>query len=110
MKLLFDQNLSSKLAFALSSAFPGSKHLKDFDLTREQDEPIWTFAASQGFTIVSKDSDFMHLSMVRGHPPKVVHVRLGNCPTSRISARLLAEVQAIQDFILDERTSLLIIE
>ena len=110
MKLLFDQNLSSKLAFALSHAFPGSKHLKDFELTREQDEPIWTFAAAQGFTIVSKDSDFMHLAMVRGHPPKVVYVRLGNCPTNRISDRLTAEAQAIQAFILDARPSLLVIE
>lgn len=110
MKLLFDQNLSSKLVSALSDAFPGSKHLKDFDLTREQDEPIWTFAAAQGFTIVSKDSDFMHLSMVRGHPPKVVHIRLGNCPTGRISERLAAEAKAIQEFVVDELASLLIIE
>jgi len=47
MKLLFDQNLSLKLVPALSDAFPGSKHLKHFSLTRQQDVPIWTFAAEK---------------------------------------------------------------
>jgi predicted nuclease of predicted toxin-antitoxin system len=32
MKLLFDQNLSFKLAPILDFVFPGSKHVKDFGL------------------------------------------------------------------------------
>lgn len=75
MKLLFDQNLSFKLVSAMAPVSPGSKHLSDFDLTYEQDESIWSFAAKKGFTIVSKDSDFVYLSMLRGHPPKVVYIR-----------------------------------
>ena len=110
MKLLFDQNLSFKLVPALSPAFPGSQHLKDFDLTRERDGSLWSFAAQNGFAIVSKDSDFVHLSMVRGHPPKVVHVRLGNCSTRRIEDRLLSDVQTIKDFIADPHESFLTIE
>jgi predicted nuclease of predicted toxin-antitoxin system len=110
MKLLFDQNLSFNLVPALSPAFPGSKHLKDFDLTREQDGPLWSFAAQNGFTIVSKDSDFVHLSMLRGYPPKVVHVRLGNCSTKRLMDRLLSDEQTIKDFVADPDESFLVIE
>jgi predicted nuclease of predicted toxin-antitoxin system len=110
MKLLFDQNLSFKLVDALSPAFPGSKHLKDFSLTREEDVPLWSFAAENGFTIVSKDSDFLHLSMLRGHPPKVVHVRLGNCSTRRITDQLVSEAQTIRDFIADPHECFMIIE
>jgi predicted nuclease of predicted toxin-antitoxin system len=102
--------LSFKLVPALSSEFPGSKHLKDFSLTREQDEPIWSFAAKNGFTIVSKDSDFVHLSMVRGHPPKVVHIRLGNCTTKRLTDLLVSDAQTIKDFIADPDESFLVIE
>jgi predicted nuclease of predicted toxin-antitoxin system len=40
MKLFFDQNLSFKLPPSLNSAFPGSKHVKDFDLTRKDDGAI----------------------------------------------------------------------
>jgi predicted nuclease of predicted toxin-antitoxin system len=110
MKLLFDQNLSVKLIPTLSAVFPGSKHLKDFGLTREQDEPIWSFARKNGFTIVSKDSDFLHLALLRGHPPKVVHIRLGNCSTKALARRLLAEEQTIKEFIADPSESLLNIE
>lgn len=110
MKLLFDQNLSFKLVSALLTAFPGSKHLKDFSLTREQNEPIWSFADRNGFTIVSKDSDFLHLALLRGHPPKVVHIRLGNCSTKHLIQRLLAEEQNIKEFIADPDGSYLVIE
>jgi predicted nuclease of predicted toxin-antitoxin system len=34
MKLLLDQNLSYKLIPLLLAAFPGSKHVRDFSLTR----------------------------------------------------------------------------
>ncbi len=110
MKLLFDQNLSFKLVPALSAVFPGSRHLKDFGLTHEQDEPIWSFAAKNGFTIVSKDSDFLHLALLRGHPPKVVYIRLGNCSTKDIIQHLLSEEQTIKEFIADPNESLLDME
>ena len=110
MKLLLDQNLSSKLIPLLDSAFPGSKHVKDFSLTREDDRDIWSFAAKNGFTIVSKDADFLHLALLRGHPPKVVYLRLGNCSTADVARRLLAEEQTIKDFVANPKESLLDIE
>jgi predicted nuclease of predicted toxin-antitoxin system len=86
MKLLFDQNLSFKLAPAIASAFPGSKHVKDFNLEREQDEPIWAFAGQNDSTIVAKDTNFLHLALLRGLPPKVVFLRaprwLTDCSSS----------------------------
>jgi predicted nuclease of predicted toxin-antitoxin system len=109
MKLLFDQNLSFKLIPAVSSLFPGSRHLKDFDLTRELDGPIWHFAADNNFTIVSKDTDFMNHALVLGHPPKVIYIRLGNCSTKLIVDRLLSEEQTIRNFIVDPISSLLTI-
>ncbi|AKJ64721.1 DUF5615 family PIN-like protein [Kiritimatiella glycovorans] len=110
MKLLFDQNLSFKLVQRLTVSFPGSKHIRDFALVREMDESIWVFAAKNGFTIVSKDSDFVHLSMVQGHPPKVVHVRFGNCSTNTILDRMIAHEHAIKEFISDSDESFLVLE
>jgi predicted nuclease of predicted toxin-antitoxin system len=34
--------------------------------------------------IVSKDEDFHHLSFLRGAPPKVIGLSLGNCSTARL--------------------------
>lgn len=50
--------------------------------------------------IVSKDSDFHQRSLLFGHPPKVIWVRLGNCATGDVEEllrRRSAEIQAFGD-------------
>ena len=79
MKLLLDQNLSHLLLASLTELYPGSTHVRDVDLASASDEAVWTYAARQGFTIVSKDADFHQRSFVLGAPPKVVWIRRGNC-------------------------------
>ena len=54
------------------------------------DTVIWAYAVEHGLVIVTKDVDYYDLSAARGHPPKVVWIRLGNCPTSEV-ADLLRE-------------------
>lgn len=48
------------------------------------DSNVRDFARLQGFTLVSKDEDFHHLSFLRGAPPKVIGVGLGNCSTAAV--------------------------
>ena len=109
MKLVFDQNLSFKLPPILDSIFPGSKHVKDFGLTDNDDEVIWELALREGFVIVSKDSDFLHRSLLRGHPPKVIQVRMGNCSTQQIHELFTREEGTIKDFLKNPNEALLII-
>ena len=52
MKLLFDNNLSHKLAQRLSDIFPGSTHVMTENLDESKDQDIWFFAKEKGFTIV----------------------------------------------------------
>jgi predicted nuclease of predicted toxin-antitoxin system len=59
MKLLFDQNLSHRLVAALADVFPGSVHVRDVGLARAADDALWAQARDAGFTIASKDSDFV---------------------------------------------------
>ena len=109
MKLLFDQNLSSDLVRRVTDLFPGSGHVKDFDLMRSDDGAVWTHARDNGFTIVSKDSDFQQRSLVLGAPPKVVWLRVGNCPTSRIEKLLRDHSVELHTFEVDALQSLLIL-
>lgn len=51
-----------------------------------------------GFVIVSKDSDFHQRSLVFGHPPKVIWVRLGNCSTADIERLLRHNETTIRTF------------
>ena len=53
---------------------------------------MWAYAKANDFVIVSKDSDFVDLSVLEGAPPKVVWVRLGNCTTASV-ALLLRECE-----------------
>ena len=109
MKLLFDQNLSGNLVQRLADLFPGSDHVKSLGLMKADDGVIWRHARDHGFTIVSKDSDFQQLSLVRGAPPKVVWLRVGNCPTSRIENLLRDHSVELHTFEADALQSLLVL-
>ena len=84
MRLLFDQNLSHRLVGQLVAEFPGSTHVRTVGLPTSPDPDVWAFAAANGLTIVSKDTDFQQRAARFGHPPKVIWVRLGNCTTADI--------------------------
>ena len=98
MKLVFDQNLSFKLAPILDSVFPGSKHVKDFGLIGHADNAKWQLALMQRFVIVSQDSDFFHRSLLREHHPKVIQVRVGNCSSRHIHQLFIREEETIHAF------------
>ena len=72
MKLLFDENLSSKLAQMLANEYPGSAHIREVGLRGAEDRQIWDYGRAQGFAIVSKDTDFRERSYVEGFPSKVI--------------------------------------
>jgi len=104
MKLLFDQNLSPKLIYRLVDLFPGSNHVQSVGLDCASDQQIWEYARLNEFTIVSKDEDYNNLSIMRGTPPKVIWLQLGNCTTAQVETafRLYhADIEAFeQDFTL----------
>ena len=98
MKLLLDQNLSCRLVPKLADLYPGSSHVKLHGLTEAEDEAIWSFAVRNDFIIVSKDSDFHQRSLLRGHPPKFIYLRLGNCATQRILDVLRTQHDVVKEF------------
>ena len=90
MKLLFDHNLSPRLARLLADVYPGCAHVHALGMDTASDTEIWEYAKVEGFTIVSKDADFQQRSFALGHPPKVIWIRLGNCSVDDV-ANLLRE-------------------
>lgn len=59
---------------------------------------MWELARSRGYLLVTKDEDFHRLSILRGSPPKVVWLRLGNCTTEDIAALLRRHVSDLVAF------------
>lgn len=98
MKLLFDQNLSFRLAATVADIFPGSCHARDLGLATADDSIFWDYAKQHGFAIISKDGDFHQLSLVFGAPPKVVWLRVGNVSTAEIEALMRRHAATIHAF------------
>ena len=109
MKLLFDQNLSSKLVKALADLFPGSLHVKDLGMEQEDDRLIWERAKQDGFIIISKDSNFNQRAFVFGHPPKVIQIKRSNCPTKQVEFIVRGHFDSIKRFDDDSQANCLIL-
>lgn len=109
MKLLFDENLSYRLVSIVRDEYPDSRHVRDVGLRGAADERIWTHARSDRLVIVSKDTDFRERSFVRGAPPKVVWLDVGNSGTDPIAELLKTERERLERFALDEDSALLIL-
>ncbi len=110
MRLLFDQNLSPRLVAALDDLFPGSTHVRSVGLVGAVDELIWAYALQNGFTILSKDKDFVEMSVRLGAPPKVISLRLGNTSTRFVEAVLRDAAHEIEAFLAEPNLNMLSIE
>lgn len=89
--------------------YSGSAHVKDFGLAQTDDDRIWYFAKTNGYIIVSKDSDFHQKSLLWGPPPKFIYLRVGNCSTSYIIQVLLNNYSTIAAFAEHENESILVL-
>ena len=107
MKLLLDENLSHKLVARLAAAFPDTAHVDGLGFRGQPDTTVWQYAAEHGFVLVSKDDDFRQLSFLRGHPPKVVWLVVGNAGTAVIADLLLRNRSRLAVFAADPDDALL---
>ena len=98
MKLLFDHNLSPRLVNRLSDLYPDAQHVYLLGMDQSDDQTIWEYAAQNDLMIVTRDSDYNDLSLVRGFPPKVIWIRRGNCSTTEIEHILRSAKAEIEKF------------
>ncbi|HXJ14832.1 MAG TPA: DUF5615 family PIN-like protein, partial [Candidatus Limnocylindrales bacterium] len=93
----------------LAEIYPGSVQVHDCGLGSMDDSAIWQYAKENGFTIVSKDSDFQERSVLLGQPPKIIWLRAANCSTGEIVNLLRAASPIIQRFIQQADESCLVL-
>jgi len=109
VKLLFDENLSSRLVQSLQLEYPESAHVRTLGLRGATDQAVWAQARHEGFAIVSKDNDFRQLSFLYGAPPKVIWLSVGNAGTEAILRFLRSQRSEIQAFEADPEASLFVL-
>jgi len=107
MSLLFDQNISFRIVKRIEDIFPGSISVRDLGYNNPHDVDIWKFAKSNNFSIVTFDSDFIDLSNLRGFPPKIIWLRMGNTSTKNIAERIQKEQNNITQFLKDSQNAFL---
>ncbi|WP_040896597.1 DUF5615 family PIN-like protein [Xenococcus sp. PCC 7305] len=109
MKLLLDENLSDKIIPKIIDLFPNSVHVKTLGLTNTDDLIIWDYAKENDYVIISKDSDFHQRSILFGHPPKFIYLRIGNSPTSKIVNILRDNFDIVTQFNNSQSESILVL-
>jgi predicted nuclease of predicted toxin-antitoxin system len=95
LKFLIDNQLPPALAKHLQTRGVMASHVEDVGLSAADDKSIWAFAYAHGFVIVSKDQDFVYLTLADPTGPSFVWVRIGNCRTQLLLAtfdRLLPSI------------------
>ena len=98
VRLLFDEQLSEALVTLLHDLFPDSLHVRLLGAGGALDPAVWQLAREHNCLLVTKDEDFHRLSVLRGAPPKVVWLRIGNCATEDIARLLRHRAEDIRQF------------
>lgn len=100
--LLLDQNISYKVARQLAIHFHGIVHVSDVKLLNASDEQIWEYARTHLLAIVTFDSDFLNISLLRGIPPKIILLKTGNRKTQALINLLIDQQSSITAFLTGE--------
>ncbi len=110
MRLLFDENISFKLCKRLEDIYPNSTHVRFVNLENKDDYEIWKFAKEESYIIVTQDSDFSDMSILKGFPPYVVWIKTGNSLVSEIENILRTRSITIRAFFDNQSIGLIAIE
>lgn len=101
MKLLLDENLSRRVVPFVQSDFPGTSQVALEGMEQADDAAVWEYAKANGFVIVSKDSNFQEMTVLRGAPPKVIWLRSGNTSKAGVISLLMSSKDHILRALAD---------
>ena len=102
MKLLFDQNISFRLIYRIKDIYPEAIQVKEAGLENSTDIQIWKYAKNNEYTIVTFDVDFYDYSMIKGYPPKIIWLRIGNKTTYKLEEIFRKKYDVIKKFISND--------
>lgn len=99
MKLLFDQNISYRLINKILDIYPDAKQVRALGLENATDFEIFEFAKMHDYAIVTFDSDFCNLNVIKEFPIKVIWIRTGNTSTKNLEVLLRKKYSFIESFL-----------
>lgn len=111
MKFLVDTQLPPRLVEYLSQKGENVVHTSSFPsghlLT---DKQIREIAVQQERIIITKDSDFLDFFLMKGAPPIVLLIKIGNCSNQELLKTIDERWLLIQQKFHDEKASFIVLE
>ena len=102
MKILIDENISSRLIFRIQHVFPDVEHVKTLGLMTANDFSIFMYARQNVYdAVLTLDEDYYNLQLTHGMPPKIIWLRVGNCSTNALAQIILNNADTIYAFLFD---------
>jgi predicted nuclease of predicted toxin-antitoxin system len=86
MRFLVDAQLPPALARWISANGHDAQHVSDFAMAGSSDHMIWRKAAALDAVVITKDEDFLHISLAE-LGPAIVWVTMGNTRRVELLAR-----------------------
>jgi predicted nuclease of predicted toxin-antitoxin system len=105
MKVLIDQNISHRILTFIQNDLYNFEHVRNVGLKDANDYEIFMYARNNNFdSILTLDEDFQFLLLTQNQPPKIIWIKVGNCPT-KILAELINNNSSIISFFLTDENS-----
>jgi predicted nuclease of predicted toxin-antitoxin system len=95
VKFIVDNQLPVALARWLSAKGHDAVHVLDQGMGQSDDRQIWAEAIAENRIVVSKDEDFFILATRPNDLGQLLWLRVGNCRTQHLLARLESAWPAI---------------
>lgn len=99
MKILLDENISYRVIKIVAHQYPEMRSMSELGLLGSKDTQIWEFAKLNHYTIFTNDEDFCEMSVLKGHPPKVIWLKTHNLSKQQIAEIFLEKSDIIREFI-----------
>lgn len=113
MKILLDENISRRIIPLIHPSFGEVEYIRSPRVGLNQpisDHTVWKFAKENNFHILTRDEDFIKLSLLFGAPPKVILLNSGNTTNQQLADILIHNVEKIRQFIDHEEFGFLILK
>jgi predicted nuclease of predicted toxin-antitoxin system len=95
VRFLIDAQLPPSLARQVSAAGHSATHVADVGLTTASDSEIWSYSASTGAVLITKDEDFVTMRALDSDGPAVVWISIGNTSKRALIERFAHNFAAI---------------
>lgn len=92
MKLFLGENLSHRLVDRLADVYPGSQHVRQVGMKSAPDRIVLGYAELMDIVLVTRDTDFDDLGILRSETARILRLDLGNCTADKVE-RVLRDLR-----------------